>query len=86
MDPMNLQAVHLVIETIMLLYTSILLCYFLECLVPGELRLANDNKIGGLSGRVEICFGGKWGTICDVYWDHRDAEVVCRQLGFGTKG
>ena len=33
-------------------------------------------------GRVQICFSGLWASVCDDFWDVRDATVVCRQLGY----
>ena len=37
-------------------------------------------------GRVELCIGGRYGTICDDFWANQDASVVCRQLGFSPYG
>lgn len=50
----------------------------------GDVLLANGDD--ELEGRVEICFGGRYGIVCDDDWDNLDATVVCRQLGFDIIG
>ncbi len=36
-------------------------------------------------GRVEMCIGGVWNTICaDSLWNDEEATTVCRQLGFAS--
>ena len=60
--------------------------FVIECSVPGEIRLVNGAITDGYEGRVEICYRGQWGTICQDSWNYHDSEVACRQLGLGTIG
>lgn len=45
------------------------------------IRLTGGNQN---SGRVEVFFFGKWGTVCDDNFDNNAAKVVCRMLGLST--
>lgn len=45
----------------------------------GAIRLQDGDR-----GRVEVCIDDVWREICNG-WDIRDAQVVCRQLGFSPQ-
>ena len=38
------------------------------------------------AGRVEICIETTWTPLCDQSWDFKDAQVVCKELGYSTYG
>ena len=49
----------------------------------GEIRLTGGSD---LSGRVEVCLAGQWGSVCADNWNTDEASVACRQLGFQAFG
>ena len=49
----------------------------------GDVQLVGGSTTN--QGRVEVCVGQAWGTVCRFTtgdFDSNDARVVCRQLGY----
>lgn len=59
---------------------SVLVTVFEQC-VDGEVRLDGGNN--PMQGRVQMCLGGVFGTVCDTgTWTQQEADLVCAQLGY----
>ena len=55
-----------------------------QCTSHGPIRLVGGDTV--YEGRVELCNGGSWTSICPAGWDSNEAQVVCQQLGYTTIG
>ena len=55
-------------------------CFSLVACSDGDIRVVGSSS--ELVGRVEVCIGEVWGTVCSDSWDSTDAGVVCSQLGY----
>lgn len=63
-------------------YNNIITVHHNTACSQGDIRL-----IGGTlasEGRVEVCNQNQWGSVCNISWDLNDANVACRQAGFGS--
>ena len=61
----------------------------------GAIRLSIDDRIPQsyeliddelAMGRVEVCDGTSYGTLCRDSWNYKAASVVCSELGFSAFG
>lgn len=50
--------------------------------ITSELRLRSGALVA--EGRVEVKQRDTWGTICDDHWTLREANTVCRSIGYGS--
>ena len=51
----------------------------------GDLRFSGYNS-DKYSGRLEVCVGEAWGSVCDDQWDAIDAHISCKQKGINFIG
>ena len=48
----------------------------------GDVRLVGGDEF---RGRVQMCLGGVWGSVCrDFSWRDSVAQVICRMLGYNN--
>jgi len=55
-----------------------------SCISADSVRLAGSNI--PQEGRLEVHYNGTWGTVCNDYFNHAAARVVCHMLGYADTG
>ena len=55
--------------------------YFILVCENGTVHLVDGQT--RFEGRIEVCFGGVWGSVCSEDWEQNTvaAVVICKQLG-----
>ena len=49
------------------------------------MRLVNETTLENWQvGRLEVFFEGSWSQVCRGAFDGADADIACRQLGYGS--
>ena len=62
-----------------LLYSIVMSNNSADC-VDGEVRLSEGET--EWKGRLEVCYGERWGTVSSEGWSDANTEVVCNDLGY----
>ena len=52
--------------------------------INGELRLVEGET--EWEGRLEVCFGQRWGTVSNDGWTKVNNQVVCNSFGYDFTG
>lgn len=47
-----------------------------------DVRLSGSTNDYEGTVQVQLAPGRPWGVVCQDYWDIKDADVVCKSLGF----
>lgn len=56
--------------------------YIPSACTEGDILLLNGSTPLRSEGRVEMCTDNEYRSVCNLFFDEREAQVICRQLEF----